>query len=159
GTDGGTDGGYDGGTDGGSDGYTPTPAKGALTATATDFFFDVDSADLTASDTASLDAYAAAMAGGTDAITVDGYASTDGTAQRDNQLAIQRAQAVQKYLVSKGVDAKRIKTAGHGASDGFSKSDPAANRRVTVAPKPTPPKPLTLESETEATQPTNRKRT
>jgi hypothetical protein len=166
GTDGGTDGGHDGGTDGGTDGYNPPPNPSVLTATAADIFFDVDSSELTPSDRTSLDAYAAAMASGSEQITVNGYDSVDGTAQRNNQLANARSQAVVSYLVGKGIAAKRIKAAGRGPTDSFSKTDAAANRRVTLAPKPAAPpkpppkyKPLTLEHETEATSPSDRKRT
>ncbi len=104
--------------------------------------------------------------GGADPITVDGYASSDGPAQRNKQLALARAQAVAGYLAGKGIPAARIKATGHGATAGFSKDDAAANRRATLRPKPAappgpPPKPqaLTLTHQTEATAPSNRQRT
>jgi outer membrane protein OmpA-like peptidoglycan-associated protein len=109
-----------------------------LPATDVDLFFERDSADLTASDKAALDAYAQAVikAASTDRITVEAYASMEGVAQHNQQLSADRAKAVVDYLVTSGVPALQISPpAGRGPTDRFSKDDPRANRRATIAPK------------------------
>lgn len=112
----------------------------ALPATDTEMFFDRDSSALTPSDTAALDTYAAAMAPGSDPITVTGYASTDGDPAYNAKLATERAQAVQKYLAGKGIAAGRITAKGQGPTAQFGEKDPPSNRRAVLAPKP-PAKP------------------
>ncbi len=107
-----------------------------LAATDTEIFFAKDSAKLTDSDTKSLDAYAAAMAATTDAITATGYASVDGDATHNSKLATERANAVRKYLADKGIDAGRITAEGHGMTGQFGEKDLPSNRRVVLAPKP-----------------------
>lgn len=60
-------------------------------------------------------------------ITVNGYASPEGTEEYNLQLSQRRAEAVKNILVSKyGIAADRIKTIGHGVGDIF--SEPAWNR-------------------------------
>ncbi len=115
-------------------------AETVLPATDSELFFDRDSAVLTASDTGALDVYAVATSGGTEPITVSGYASSDGDPAHNSKLATARALAVQKYLIGKGIDAGRITAQGQGATAQFGEKDPSSNRRVVLTPKP-PAKP------------------
>ena len=60
-------------------------------------------------------------------ITVNGYASPEGTEEYNLQLSQRRADAVKNLLVSKyGIEAGRINAIGHGVGDIF--SEPAWNR-------------------------------
>jgi len=60
-------------------------------------------------------------------ITVNGYASPEGTEEYNLQLSQRRADAVKDILVNKyGIAANRINTIGHGVGDIF--SEPAWNR-------------------------------
>lgn len=60
-------------------------------------------------------------------ITINGYASPEGTEEYNLKLSQRRAEAVKKVLVDKyGIAASRITTVGHGVGDIF--SEPAWNR-------------------------------
>ena len=60
-------------------------------------------------------------------ITVNGYASPEGTEEYNMQLSQRRADAVKSILVDKyGIAADRIHTVGHGVGDVF--SEPAWTR-------------------------------
>ena len=60
-------------------------------------------------------------------VTVNGYASPEGTEEYNLKLSQRRADAVKKILVDKyGIAASRINTIGHGVGDIF--SEPAWNR-------------------------------
>ena len=60
-------------------------------------------------------------------ITINGYASPEGTEEYNQELSQRRADAVTNILVSKyGIEATRINAIGHGVSDIF--SEPAWNR-------------------------------
>ena len=60
-------------------------------------------------------------------ITVNGYASPEGTEEYNLQLSQRRADAVKDILVNKyGIEANRINAIGHGVGDIF--SEPAWNR-------------------------------
>ena len=60
-------------------------------------------------------------------ITVNGYASPEGTEEYNLQLSQRRAEAVKRVLVDKyGIAGSRITTVGHGIGDIF--SEPAWNR-------------------------------
>lgn len=60
-------------------------------------------------------------------ITINGYASPEGTEEYNKQLSLRRAEAVKHLLVDKyGIAASRIATIGHGVGDIF--SEPAWNR-------------------------------
>jgi len=60
-------------------------------------------------------------------VTINGYASPEGTAEYNQKLSQRRADAVKKILVDKyGIAATRINAIGHGVGDIF--SEPAWNR-------------------------------
>ena len=60
-------------------------------------------------------------------ITVNGYASPEGTEEYNMQLSQRRADAVKSILVDKyGIASNRINAVGHGVGDIF--SEPAWNR-------------------------------
>jgi outer membrane protein OmpA-like peptidoglycan-associated protein len=48
-------------------------------------------------------------------IEVQGHADDTGTKEFNESLAQQRAEAVRRWLVSKGIDAKRLAAKGYGA--------------------------------------------
>ena len=49
-------------------------------------------------------------------IMIDGHASSEGQSEYNNILSENRARTVRNYLISRGVDEKRIVIAGHGSS-------------------------------------------
>lgn len=65
---------------------------------------------------------------------IEGHTDAKGGAEYNQRLSQQRADAVREFLVSKGVDAVRLSSAGKGASDPANKDDPLAaeNRRVKI---------------------------
>lgn len=71
-------------------------------------------------------------------LSVDGYTDNTGKPEKNQLLSQQRAGAVKKYLVSKGVEDSRILVTGHGPSDPVADNKTAAgrarNRRVELKP-------------------------
>ena len=67
-------------------------------------------------------------------VTLDGYASSEGTAAHNMRLSKDRANSVKTYLVNSGVDAKRLKVKGfgetHPIADNSTEDGRVANRRV-----------------------------
>lgn len=67
-------------------------------------------------------------------IRIDGHTDNQGAADRNQKLSEDRAASVKAYLVSKGVDASRIETAGYGdtrpVEDNATAKGRAANRRI-----------------------------
>ena len=109
------------------------------TVAAAGIYFASDSAALDGAAKADLDTLAAALAGAPNyMIEVAGYASSTGTAQHNQKLSEQRAEAVVNYLRQKGnVPMRRfLLPAGYGASNPAApNNDPqgrALNRRVDV---------------------------
>jgi OmpA-OmpF porin, OOP family len=100
--------------------------------------FDFDQAVLRAEDKQRLDAAVAELkALPEDAtIQVTGYTDSVGTEEYNRDLSMRRAQAAQEYLVSNGVDQKRIVLSGMGESNPIASNDTAEgramNRRVEV---------------------------
>lgn len=121
----------------GDEAKAPAGGSGrAANATDTALFFDKDSSELTKSDRDALDRYAERYraANSTDPITIEGWASTEGDPKHNKALADARAKAVQDYLAGQQIPKERIKAAGLGPTDKFSKDDLAQNRRATLAP-------------------------
>lgn len=101
--------------------------------------FDFDRAVLRAEDRQRLDTAIAEMKNLPEdaAIQITGYTDSVGTEEYNRDLSIRRAQAAQEYLVSNGVDQKRIVLSGMGESNPIASNDTAdgraMNRRVEVA--------------------------
>jgi outer membrane protein OmpA-like peptidoglycan-associated protein len=71
---------------------------------------------------------------GASVFMVAGHTDAKGNADYNRQLSLQRANAVKTYLVARGVDAGRLKTAGEGEGQLLTPDDPenAVNRRVEI---------------------------
>jgi outer membrane protein OmpA-like peptidoglycan-associated protein len=69
-------------------------------------------------------------------ITLEGHSSADGSAEFNQSLSEQRADAVKAWLVKRGISADRIQTRGLGVSqplvDGDTEAARASNRRVEI---------------------------
>jgi OmpA-OmpF porin, OOP family len=67
-------------------------------------------------------------------LTIEGYTDNTGTPSENRRLSIRRAQRVQTYLLSKGVDPNQLTIVGYGAekpvADNRSEAGRAMNRRV-----------------------------
>ena len=65
-------------------------------------------------------------------ISIEGHTDVPGAAQYNQELSLQRAQAVRDALVNLGVDASRLTTVGHGKTRPLIRSEKPeqANRRV-----------------------------
>ena len=90
--------------------------------------FPFNQSDVQSSQMPSLEHVANYLKNNPDAnITVNGYASPEGTEEYNLQLSQRRADAVKDILVNKyGIEANRINAIGHGVGDIF--SEPAWNR-------------------------------
>ena len=90
--------------------------------------FPFNQSDVQSSQMSSLEHVANYLKKNPDAnITVNGYASPEGTEEYNLQLSQRRADAVKNLLVNKyGIEADRINAIGHGVGDIF--SEPAWNR-------------------------------
>jgi OmpA-OmpF porin, OOP family len=69
-------------------------------------------------------------------LDIDGYTDNTGVAGKNLQLSQNRADAVKKYLVSKGVDESRLSSTGHGQDNPVAENKTATgrakNRRVEL---------------------------
>lgn len=69
-------------------------------------------------------------------LTVDGYTDSQGKESANKILSVKRAESVKAYLVNRGIDAKRIATAGNGSAKAIGDNKTAAgramNRRVEI---------------------------
>jgi len=96
--------------------------------------FDFDSSVLRTSSYPVLDATSADLRSGSGSVTLNGYASSEGTAAHNLRLSKDRANSVKTYLVNSGVDAKRIKVKGfgetHPIADNSTEEGRVMNRRV-----------------------------
>jgi OOP family OmpA-OmpF porin len=70
-------------------------------------------------------------------VTVNGYASSEGTAAYNVKLSKDRANSVKTYLVNSGVNASQVVTKGHGEANPIASNDTEEgriqNRRVESA--------------------------
>lgn len=69
-------------------------------------------------------------------ITIEGHTSVSGSSESNQQLSEQRARAVERYLIAKGVPASQLRAVGFGETRPIT-TDPSAeaqkvNRRVTL---------------------------
>jgi len=63
-------------------------------------------------------------------VTIDGHTDNVGTAEFNNSLSVKRAEATKKYLVSKGVAANRLVTAGFGFTQPIADNKTAEGRKM-----------------------------
>ncbi|MGB8437288.1 MAG: OmpA family protein [Burkholderiales bacterium] len=101
--------------------------------------FEFDKADLKPEGKEQLDAYrkkAKEELSSAQKVKVVGYTDNTGTADHNLKLSQQRAEAVRDYLVSIGVDAKKLEASGAGdanpVADNSTKEGQAKNRRVEI---------------------------
>ena len=98
-------------------------------------FFAIGEATLTDYARATLDGYIAAVACCDSPILITGYADKEtGTAQRNTQLSMERAESVTNYLTAKGIEPSRITTTWVGDTEAAftTPSTPLVNRWVTL---------------------------
>ncbi|RYY49476.1 MAG: OmpA family protein [Chitinophagaceae bacterium] len=92
-------------------------------------FFATGSYQLLAKSNKSLDAVVALMkADESLMIDIDGHTDSQGSDESNQVLSDNRAGAVKNYLVSKGIDASRLKSAGYGESKPVADNTTAAGR-------------------------------
>jgi len=101
------------------------------------FFFDFDKADLKEESLPELDLAASFLRDHPEIkVRIEGHTDDVGSDDYNLQLSRRRADAVKKYLVSKGIDEKRITTVGYGKSQPKVKDTTpearAQNRRVEM---------------------------
>ena len=126
----------------GCDGAIAAKAKAAPKAAAkvtlnADALFDFDKSVLKPAAKASLDSLAGKVKSLTlEVIVAVGHTDSVGTDAYNQKLSIRRAESVKKYLVSQGIEAKRIYVEGKGESqpvaDNKTKEGRAKNRRVQI---------------------------
>jgi len=96
--------------------------------------FEFDSSVLRTSAFPILDATSADLRSSKATVTVNGYASSEGTAAHNLRLSKDRANSVKTYLVNSGVDAKHVKVKGfgetHPIADNSTEEGRVLNRRV-----------------------------
>ncbi len=102
--------------------------------------FDTDKATIRPESLPTLDEVVKLLAGQpTWQLLVEGHSDSTGAAAHNQTLSEQRAESVKAYLVTKGVDAARLTTAGFGASkpvaDNATELGRAQNRRVELVRK------------------------
>jgi len=104
---------------------------------AADAFFDFDKAVVKPEGKAKLDELASKISGlDVEVIVATGHTDAVGNDKYNQRLSERRAEAVKAYLVSKGIDAKKIYTEGKGkkqpVASNSTKDGRAKNRRVEV---------------------------
>lgn len=108
---------------------------------ASDFSFDVDSAELSFEAQSTFDKIANVFKDyEKTAIHVVGHTDSTGSDEYNQKLSERRASAVAKYLSSQGVNSSRMMTWGRGESEPVASNDTkqgrARNRRVDIVVKP-----------------------
>jgi len=102
-----------------------------------DISFDVGSAAIKPQLRAVLDPFASSLQGDPSAqITIVGHTDSTGSDAFNNKLSIERADSVRDYIVTRGVAAGRVSTAGRGdrepIADNNTDAGRAKNRRVEI---------------------------
>lgn len=99
--------------------------------------FDTDKADIRADGKPTVDEIAKLLKNdGGLKLAIEGHTDDSGNAARNQALSRQRAEAVVQHLVKGGIDAGRLRAAGHGAArplaDNKDEAGRAKNRRVEL---------------------------
>jgi outer membrane protein OmpA-like peptidoglycan-associated protein len=99
--------------------------------------FDLNSSTLTPQASAQLAQLEIALNSASlskDRFMVGGHTDAKGSAQYNKQLSLRRAEAVKSYLVSKGIDGKRLDAVGYGSEHPLAPERPEdpSNRRVEI---------------------------
>lgn len=111
----------------------PVVARERLTFDA-DALFDFDKAELRPAGRLALDDFLGKMKGiEAEMITTDGHTDRFGSETYNQNLSERRAQAVKTYLVSKGIDASRVRAEGHGEMQPVTKAGECEGARSTKA--------------------------
>ena len=102
-----------------------------------DISFDVGSAAIRPELRKVLDPFATSLQGDPTAqVTIVGHTDSTGSDALNNRLSIERADSVRDYIVTRGVAAGRVETAGRGErepiADNNSDAGRAKNRRVEI---------------------------
>lgn len=63
-------------------------------------------------------------------IEIAGHTDSDGTKANNLRLSQRRADAIKRYLIKKGIDAKRLIAKGYGESKPLVKNDTAAHKQI-----------------------------
>jgi len=75
-------------------------------------------------------------------IVIEGHTDASGSAEKNEELSLKRAEAVRAALISEGVPSDRVSVAGYGESrplaDNASPTGRATNRRVEIVVQPNP---------------------
>ncbi|PKO62582.1 MAG: type I secretion protein TolC [Betaproteobacteria bacterium HGW-Betaproteobacteria-18] len=119
---------------------TPAPQAAAPTkvSLAADALFDFDKSVLKVGGAAKLDELVAKIKGmQLDVVIATGHTDSVGSDAYNQRLSVARAEAVKAYLVSHGVDVKRVRAVGKGetepVADNATAAGRAKNRRVDVS--------------------------
>ena len=119
----------------------PAPPKPVVTSEkvtfAADAFFDFDKATLKPEAKVKLDDMSSKLQGvNLEVIVAVGHTDSVGADAYNQKLSVKRADAVKAYLISRGIDEKRVFSQGKGESqpvaDNKSKEGRAKNRRVEI---------------------------
>lgn len=99
--------------------------------------FDTDKTDIRADGKPTVDEIAKLLRNDSSLkLAIEGHTDDSGNAARNQALSRQRAEAVVQYLVKNGIDAGRLRAAGHGATrplaDNKDEAGRARNRRVEL---------------------------
>jgi OOP family OmpA-OmpF porin len=116
------------------------PEPTAATSTVTGFEkigFDFNSSVLKTESYPTLDKLSSVLRENGGKVTVNGYASSEGTAAYNVKLSKDRANSVKTYLVNSGVNASQVATKGNGEANPIASNDTEEgriqNRRVETA--------------------------
>ena len=109
------------------------PPRPAETQTLRKVLFETGKADLVATARPELDELSRRLQEvPTTTVQVAGYTDQVGESAKNQVLSQQRAEAVKRYLVSKGIAARRITATGHGDTNLVCPTPCTANQRVEV---------------------------
>lgn len=116
-------------------GVSQTPDNQLKVNVPADFSFDVGRADIKPSMQPVLNQFAQGLQANTE-VRIIGHTDNTGSDAVNDPLSYSRAQSVYSYLVSRGVDGRRITIAGHGerepVADNSTEYGRARNRRVEI---------------------------